>query len=68
MVYLANTLREVVEAAHLLMAGATASSSAGKGSDGSRPAVVVVYSPSGIAGGGTLRVRLASVMDNTVAP
>lgn len=67
MVYLANTLRQVVKAAHYLMA-AQATHSSGKGGESLRPAMVVEHHSISSGGDGTLRVRMAVAADGAVAP
>ena len=67
MVYLANTLREVIKAAHCHMAMHTSSSS-DKDENKLRPALVVEGSATTARGDGTLRVRLAVPEDGAVAP
>lgn len=68
MVYLANTLREVVKAAHCLMA---ANASVPDSKDGKTvgPAVVVEYYPTPLKGeGNKIQVRLAVPADGAVPP
>lgn len=67
MVYLANTLRQVIEVAHSLMSTA-ASSSGGERGKGLRHAVMVEYAPPSTGVDGTLHVRLAVFGDGAVAP
>ena len=67
MVYLANTLGEVIKAAHCLMAMHTSSCS-DMDENKLRPALVVEGSATTARGDGTLRVRLAVPEDGAVAP
>lgn len=66
MVYLVNSLREVIKAAHSLM-NEQASSSGSKTDKNTSAAVVVESSPT-TYGERTLRVRLAVPGDGAVAP
>lgn len=67
MVYLANTLREVLKAAHCLLAQKS-SSLAGDDEEGDRGALVVEHSPTNIKDRGVLVVRLAVPADGAVSP
>lgn len=67
MVYLANTLREVIKAAHCLMASPVSPYS-GKTEKGARAAVVVEHSPTMFGEKVPLRVRLAVPEDGAIAP
>lgn len=66
MVYLVNTLREVIKAAHCLMAS-PASSPKDKAGEGPRPFVAVQYLPDR-SSGGSLCVRVAVPADGPIAP
>ena len=61
-VYLANTLREVIQVAHHLIA---TNSPTSDGGEGTRPGVVVEYTPRGEK---ALRLRLTVPKDGAVAP
>lgn len=63
MVYLANTLREVIKIAHQLIA--SSSSSAAEDGQGTSPGVVVEFTPEGEK---ALRVRLAVPEDGAIPP
>lgn len=67
MVYLANTLRQVIKTAHSLMATA-ASASGGESGKVLRRPVMVEYAPPSVGVDGTLLVRVAVVGDGAVAP
>lgn len=64
MIYLANTLREVFEAVHLLL-GASSGVDHDEGSPG---AAVVEFMPPKFGLRRTLRVRLATPNDDAIAP
>lgn len=67
MVYLANTLREVVEAAPRLMTAPASPS--GRGTEkGVRPAVVVEHADNMYGSKTILRARLAALTDGAIAP
>lgn len=61
LVYLANTLREVIKVAHHLIANSPRTD----GGEGNRPGVVVEYTPEGER---VLRVRLTVPEDGAIAP